>query len=49
MAAGSSELIPGRHMTFSSVPGSLTSGDDFYVISSSLVRLILLFSVLCES
>jgi len=32
-----SELIPGDIMTFSSYPGSVTSGDDFYVISSKLV------------
>lgn len=34
-----SELMPGRAMSFSSYPGVLTSGDDFYVIASGLITL----------
>lgn len=34
-----SDLIPGSSMTFSSYPGVIQSGDDFYVISSGLVTL----------
>ncbi|XP_012944732.1 putative phospholipase B-like 2 [Aplysia californica] len=37
MTAGSKELAPGNTMTFSSYPGPLMSGDDFYAISSGLV------------
>ncbi|XP_033098666.1 putative phospholipase B-like 2 [Anneissia japonica] len=33
------ELIPGREMSFSSYPGALYSGDDFYVINNGLVTL----------
>jgi len=50
-AAGSNQIIPGQHMTFSSRPGVLTSGDDFYVISSSLVCPVysfFLYTVSCE-
>ena len=36
---GAAELLPGRAMSFSSYPGVLTSGDDFYVIGSGLVTL----------
>lgn len=32
--------IPGHTMTFSSYPGTLMSGDDYYLISSGLVGLI---------
>lgn len=39
LVPGSSQIIPGQHMTFSSRPSVLTSGDDFYVISSSLVTM----------
>jgi len=35
----SHELIAGQNMTFSSYPGVLLSGDDFYVISSGLVAM----------
>jgi hypothetical protein len=33
----SPKLIPGVHMTFSSFPGMLFSGDDFYTMSSGIV------------
>lgn len=36
---GSDQFVPGRQMTFSSYPGILMSGDDFYDISSGLVTL----------
>lgn len=35
----SKKLIPGIAMSFSSYPGIITSGDDFYTISSGLVTL----------
>lgn len=38
-----SAVIPGQKMTFSSYPGCLLSGDDFYTISSGLVILSLPF------
>jgi len=38
-AAKGSPVIPGYTMSFSSYPASLTSGDDFYVISSGLVSM----------
>lgn len=31
-------LIPGSTQVFSSYPGSIFSGDDFYILSSGLVR-----------
>ncbi|KAI1303639.1 putative phospholipase B-like 2 [Halotydeus destructor] len=34
-----SRQIPGRSMSFSGYPGTLQSGDDFYVISSGLVAM----------
>ena len=34
---GSNDLIPGFDMTLSSYPGSLPSGDDFYVMNTGLV------------
>ncbi|CAG5125464.1 unnamed protein product [Candidula unifasciata] len=37
LAEGLDNLIAGNTMTFSSYPGSLSSGDDFYAISSGLV------------
>ncbi|XP_067010461.2 putative phospholipase B-like 2 [Anabrus simplex] len=37
--ANSSERIPGFAMTFSSYPGIITSGDDFYLISSGIATL----------
>ncbi|KAG0412815.1 hypothetical protein HPB47_010049 [Ixodes persulcatus] len=37
---GSSELIPGHTATFSSSPGRIFSGDDFYLISSGLVSAV---------
>lgn len=36
---GTAPLIPGRSSSFSSYPGTLQSGDDFYVIGSGLVTL----------
>ena len=30
-------MVPGSAMAFSSYPGSVVSGDDFYVVSSGLV------------
>lgn len=34
-------LIPGHTQAFSSYPGSIFSGDDFYILSSGLVRCFL--------
>jgi len=31
------DIIPGRKQSFSSYPGSMTSGDDFYMLSSGMV------------
>ena len=31
------DIIPGRKQSFSSYPGSVTSGDDFYMLSSGMV------------
>lgn len=31
------EIIPGRKQSFSSYPGTMTSGDDFYMLSSGMV------------
>ena len=31
------EVIPGRKQSFSSYPGTMTSGDDFYMLSSGMV------------
>jgi len=39
MTQGSQDVVPGAMMSFSSYPGALFSGDDFYVISSGLVSL----------
>lgn len=39
LTPGSSQVIPGEQMTFSSYPGIMMSGDDFYDISSGLVTL----------
>jgi hypothetical protein len=36
-----SQYIPGNVMTFSSYPGKIFSGDDFYLISTGLVSSIL--------
>lgn len=32
------DLLPGGTQAFSSYPGSIFSGDDFYILSSGLVR-----------
>ncbi|GLH10836.1 Phospholipase B-like [Gryllus bimaculatus] len=37
--AGSPARVPGVAMSFSSYPGIITSGDDFYIMSSGLVTL----------
>jgi len=43
-SANSSEEVPGRTMMFSSYPGRLFSGDDYYLISSGLtVQVILVY------
>lgn len=39
MSKKDSALVPVTTMTFSSHPGSLTSGDDFYVLSNGLVTI----------
>ena len=33
------DIIPGRKASFSSYPGLMTSGDDFYMLSSGMVSL----------
>jgi len=33
------EIIPGRKQSFSSYPGTMTSGDDFYMLSSGMVSI----------
>ncbi|XP_054925794.1 putative phospholipase B-like 2 isoform X2 [Dermacentor andersoni] len=38
-APGSEKFIPGHTMTFSSYPGRIFSGDDFYLISSGLATM----------
>ncbi|XP_050409470.2 putative phospholipase B-like 2 [Patella vulgata] len=35
----SRETVPGRVLTFSSYPGALTSGDDYYLLSSGMVSM----------
>jgi len=35
--APGSPVVPGKVMTFSSYPGMIFSGDDFYMLSSGLV------------
>ncbi|XP_066467223.1 LOW QUALITY PROTEIN: putative phospholipase B-like 2 [Tiliqua scincoides] len=39
MSEGSTTTIPGHTQAFSSYPGSIYSGDDFYILSSGLVAL----------
>jgi len=35
----STDRVPGKTLTFSSYPGTITSGDDFYLISSGLATI----------